>query len=282
MNKKNKELGFIDLETGSKPILPLNHVFLNYTFDNKEYWETLREMINIIYRAYIAHYPRTSVTLTKTGITAKTEFANYKDLNSTTPKRHDIRIESEDKFDYIDFQNKPSTEPPVEERSVEYYGYALTRGPSKPASNVWLINGSVDKLMQDNVFSNYILINEENNHRHSTISNILYVNLQLLAKVNNQAGELAAVLIGEEKTPTDPKVMQILQSLEQSFKTFKKDKEARNIMTLREMIAAEAIAEAAAEKEEIIAKKNEQIAKKENRIKELEALLAKQIYLSST
>jgi len=37
-----------------------------------------------------------------------------------------------------------------------------------------------------------------------------------------------------------------------------------------------------AAKEEIITKKNEQIAKKENRIKELEALLAKQINLGST
>jgi len=275
MNKKNKELGFIDLETGSKPILPLNHVFLNYTFDNKEYWETLREMINIIYRAYIAHYPHTMITLIKNGIIVKTEYANYKDLNSTTPKRQDMRIESKDKFDYIDFQNNPSTEPPVEERSAEYFGYTLTRGPSKPASSIWLINGSVDKLMQDDVFSNYILIKEENNHRHSITSNILYVNLQLLAKADNQAGELAGVLIGEMKTPTDPKVKQILQRLEQSFKTFKKDKEMPNIMTLREMIAAEAEAKAAAEKEELV----EQITKLGVRIKELEALLTKHINL---
>ena len=120
---------------------------------------------------------------------------------------------------------------------------------------------------------------------HPNTTNILYVDLKRLAQADSQAGELAGVLIEAVKTPKDSKVNLILQSLRESFDTFRIDTEVRHIMTRKEFIEANAEARAKAraeakllpliaEKDEQIAVKDEQLVEQEKRIKELEALLA--------
>ena len=284
-NKSDNVLGYIELETGAKAVSPLNDIFLNFTFGQEAYWETLREIVNIFYKDYIRSHQDTNVTLIEGKVVVKTEFPQYRSLKSTKPKKQDIKIESEEKIDYIDFQNDTHPALPIEVRSIEYFGFSLTRGKEKKAAHLWLLNGAVAKLLQGNIYSNYILMDEKTYYQHPNATNILYVDLKRLAKTDCQAGELAGVLIGTIKTPKDSKVNLILQSLRESFDTFRIDTEVRHIMTRKEFIEANAEARAKAraeekllpliaEKDEQIAVKDEQLVEQEKRIKELEALLA--------
>jgi len=139
MSKKSENiLGCIKLETGFKPITPLNDVFLNYTFERKVYWETLRMITNIFYGAYIKTYKDTGITLIEGEIDIRTQYPLYRKVDSNTPKQQDLKIDTENKVHYIEFQNKTNPTIPIEVRSIEYLGFSLTRGEKKQVSNVWL------------------------------------------------------------------------------------------------------------------------------------------------
>jgi len=79
---KANVLGYIELETGSKLITPMNNVFLNYTFNIQENWEDLREIVNIFYHAYIETFGDTKIRPTEGEIKVKTQFPQYRDLSS--------------------------------------------------------------------------------------------------------------------------------------------------------------------------------------------------------
>ena len=273
MNKKRENiLGLIQLDTGPKAITPMNDVFVNYTFAQKMYWETLRRITNIIYRSYIKLYPDTGVDLIIGEIDVQTQYPYFTESNSSKPKTQDAQIESLIKIDFVEFQNDMYPQIPIEVRSAEYFGYSLTRGRNKQATTVWLLNGTVAKLLQGNIFSNYILTDEMTHHAHPTTSSILYVDLKKLAQTNTQAGELAGVLTGQLKDPKDPEICSILKDLENSFNSFKVNMEVRNMMTRAEELEArgKAVGKAEAQTEllPLLDEKDKQIA-------ELKALLAK-------
>ena len=46
-NQKRSPLGHIDVPGGKIAVFPTNHVFLTYTFDKQDYWETLRLIVNV-------------------------------------------------------------------------------------------------------------------------------------------------------------------------------------------------------------------------------------------
>ena len=268
--QKNSEniLGFIKLETGDKGISPLNDVFLSYTFQQEAYWETLRRMTNIFYEDYIANCSETKIKPIEGEIVVKTQFPHFRNFSTSTPKEQDVQIESSVQIDYIEFQNDVYPRIPIEMRSVEYFGFSLTRGKDKQATNMWLLNGSVSKLLDGNIYSNYILMDEVNHRPHPSSSNLLYVDLKRLAQTRSQAGELAGVLVGKIAEPIDSDVKLIFKNLKHSFNTFKADTEVKNIMTKAEILVERGEARGEAKAQVIIDKQNE-------RIKELEALLVK-------
>ena len=118
-NENKNILGNVSLDTGLKPIILLNDVFINYTFMDKANWETLRNKVNILYKAYTKEHPTTSITTIEGKINnIITQFPYYKDKDSKTPKRQDAKIDSEYKIDYIEMQNDPSPELSIAERSL--------------------------------------------------------------------------------------------------------------------------------------------------------------------
>jgi len=275
MKKKSENiLGFIELETGAKAITPLNDVFLNYTFGQETYWETLRNMTNIFYNAYIETHKETTITPIEGKIVVKTQFPHFRDFNASIPKKQDMEIDSADKIDYIEFQNDMHPKIPIEVQSVEYYAFSLTRGKDKRATGLWLLNGTVTNLLQGKIYSNYILMDEVDYRPHPSPNNssILYVDLKQLAScTNTQAGELAGVLTGKVKEPKDPEVRLILQNLKHSFNVFKDDTEVRNIMTRAELFEARGEAKAQAELLPLLTEKDEQISELMTRAELLEA-----------
>ena len=164
----------------------------------------------------------------------------YRKIESTTPKRQDVKVDTENKIHYIEFQNKANPDIPIEVRSIEYLGFSLTRGEKKQASNMWLINGQTS-LLQGKTFSNYILTDERDHRLHPNATNVLYVDLESLhqTQTSSKAGELAGVLIGAVDTPNDRDVAQIFQNLKKSFDVFRNDTEARTIMTKFEELKEE-------------------------------------------
>ena len=271
MTKKNEEhtLGYIRLELGSKLVIPMSDIFLHYTFQNEEFWEDLRKIVNIIYEAYNEVCGDTKINLLVGKIIVATQFADFKDFKSSTPKTRDILIEGDDEIHHTEFQNDTSPEPPVETRSTEYFGFSLSRGVDKRRMSMWLLNGTVPELLKGEVFSNCVLMDEHRCHRHPIGSNILYVDLKKLAEQDTKAGELASVLIGAVSNPKNSEVIEILDSLRRSFEKFKIDKEVRNIMSREEQLRAEGKAELLP----LLEEKDRRLVEKDRRIAELEALL---------
>ena len=121
-------------------------------------------------------------------------------------------------------------------------------------------------------------MDEEDQRRHPIDSNILYVDLKKLAKMETQVGELAGVLTGVATEPKDKTVRAILHRLRQNFNVFKNDTEVQNIMSRAEHLKAEGEAKGKAESEArllpLLDEKDEQLSEKDERIAELEAKLA--------
>ena len=242
-NEKINEniIGYMELEDGEeKPISTLDNYFLTYTFEQKVYWKTLRDLTNIFYNAYIDYCQHTNISPIEGEVTVKTEHANYKNFESKMPQRQDIRIESNNgRFDYVEFQNSRRSKPPIEVRSVEYFSYSLTRGRDKRATHIWLLAEPVDKLLRGNTYSNFVLMDEAHHHPHPNATNILFVDLERLSRADSPAGELAGVLLGAVKRPRNSQVALIFENLLHSFNLFKVDKEVRDTMTRREFHVAE-------------------------------------------
>jgi len=291
MNEEsNKILGCVKLGFEYKPIILLNDVFLNYTFSEKDYWETLREMVNIFYDAYNGYYKHhkyrkhqqhehIEIKPIEGKIRVITQFPYYKDADSTTPKRQDAKIISESKCDYIEFQNDMYPTPKIKDRSIDYFGFSVSRGEKETINNMWLLNGTVSELLDGNTFSNYILMNEINYQPHPNRANILYVNLEQLAKDSSRAGELAGVLIGEVKDPKYREVDRIFQSFKDSFEEFKNDTEVCDILSRVEELKAEGRAEVLpviAEKNKELAEQAEQLVEKDEELAEQAEKLAEQ------
>ena len=106
--KDNRMLGYIQLETGMRLIIPTNDVFLNYTYDKEVNWEQLRKMANVFYQAYIKIYGDTRIRPIDGKIAVATQFPYYRDLTSSKPNALDMRIENVRNTHYFDFQNDMS------------------------------------------------------------------------------------------------------------------------------------------------------------------------------
>ena len=252
----DKMLGYIELETGSKLITPLNDTFLNWTFDKEEYREHLRMITNILYNAYKEANENTTITPIENEMTVTTQFPYYKDVSSTRPNTLDMRIEDIKKINFIDFQNEPhSSDPPVPIRSTKYLGFILTRGEDKQSASMWVLNGTISELLNGKIFANFVLMDEQDYHPHPIDVNILYVDIKMLAKQSSKAGELARVLTGVENDPKDEDVKKILQGLKQSFNVFKNCTEVKNMMTRAEELKAKGEAKGIAEKARKVALK---------------------------
>ena len=75
--QKRLPLGHIELEDGKKPVYAFDDFFLNYTFENKDNWEALRLIINILLEAYTLECPRTVLEPITDDIIVTTQFKNY-------------------------------------------------------------------------------------------------------------------------------------------------------------------------------------------------------------
>ena len=69
-----KSLGFVELDSGAMEIFALDDFFLNFTFENKDNWESFRLLINILLAAYIEQNPATAATLIEGAIHIKTQY----------------------------------------------------------------------------------------------------------------------------------------------------------------------------------------------------------------
>ena len=279
-NEKAKEniIGYMELGDGEKmAISTLNNVFLNYTFEQKEYWETLRSMNNIIYSAYIDYCQHTNISLIEGDVIVKTEYSNFKDFKSTVPQRQDIRIENQNdsRVDYVEFQSSRNSKPPIEVRGIEYFSYSLTRGRDKRSVHMWLLAEPVGKLLHGNIFANYVLMDEVNHNPYPNATNILFVNLERLSQTNSPAGELAGVLLGAVKKPKDYQVKLIFENFMKSFEIFKEDKEARNIVTRGEQREYQGEARAEARLMPIIKEKDEQLQMADEQLQKADEQLQK-------
>jgi len=132
-SKNSTPLGYVELEYGSKAIYPMNDIFLNYTFEYAEYWEPLRLAINLLIDAYKLQNPSTAVKPINGKIIVRTQFKHLLDTDGKTTRDQDIKI-TEDKGEstYIEFQNRANTQPPIETRSVEYFGLGIGYNVCKP------------------------------------------------------------------------------------------------------------------------------------------------------
>ncbi|MCL2500883.1 MAG: hypothetical protein FWE90_11215 [Defluviitaleaceae bacterium] len=234
MQKKTTPIGYVELPNGSKAIYPMNDIFLNFTFENAAYWETLRTTVNLLIEAYRVHNPETRLKPIEGTIHVRTQFKHMVDINNTT-KDQDIKLTDEDEGStYIEFQNRGKTDIPIEIRSMKYFGLGIGQGKGRTANQMWLLAEDVDSVLQRNTFARYILKDESTGNMHPTDSGILYISLRGLSKEHTPAGELALYLLGKESEPVHKEVQAIINAFQASFHEFKESKEAVRMLSLYE------------------------------------------------
>ena len=181
-DKPGTPLGYVELANGSKAIYPMNDIFLNYTFENPEYWDALRSIVNLIVAEYKQQKPDALVSLIKGNIKVRTQFRHLLNTKNIT-RDQDIKItENEDESTYIEFQNRASTDPPVEIRSVVYFGLGIGHSNGKLANQVWLLAEDVDSVLHEKTFMRYVLKDEIMSNAHPSKSGIMYVSLTRLSQ----------------------------------------------------------------------------------------------------
>ena len=240
-------LGYIDLADGRKAIFPMNDIFLNYTFESPEYWEALHTAANMVIDAFILENPDTSAKLIEAIAKVRTQFRHLLGIDNTT-RDQDIKLEDiVDKFTYMEFQIRAMTDPPVEIRSVEYFGLGIGHSKGKTANQIWLLAQDVDSVLFGEVFTRYVLKDEVTGNAHPSTSGIMYVSLTKLSRAEGPAGELASFLLGKNPNPWDKDVKKIAEAFKSSFESFKNDKDVVKVMTLAERYKGEGLAEGLAE-----------------------------------
>ena len=228
-------LGYVELPGGSLPIYPMNDIFLTFTFEDSAHWEALRLIVNIIVDAYKRENPDSYVTPIKGKIKVRTQFKYLLAADGKTTRDQDIKIiDNESDVNYVEFQNKAATTPPIEIRSVEYFGLGIGHSKGKNANQMWLLAEDVHSVLRGQTFTRYILKDEATNDIHPTTSGIMYVSLTKLSQEKNTAGELAAFLLGQASIPEDDDVRLISDAFETSFEEFKHNKEVSKMLTLAE------------------------------------------------
>ena len=240
-SKNTTPLGYVDLPSGAKAIFPMNDIFLNYTFENVEYWEALRLAVNFFIEAYRQRYPKTSIQTINGNIKVRTQFRHI--LDKTT-RDQDIKIaEDENNATYVEFQNRAKPDVPIEIRSVEYFGLGIGHGKGRLANQMWLLAEDVEAVLHGETFSRYILKDEITGKNHPSPSGIMYISLTKLSQEDNPAQELAAFLLGKITDVKNETIKKVADAMKESFKSFKADKEVTKMLSFAERYKHDGVAE---------------------------------------
>ena len=233
--KERIPLGFIELDSGSKPVYALYDFFLNFTFDKKENWEDLRLIVNILLDAYIKQNPGTVVTLIEDEIIVTTQFKQYLD-NLTTPKEQDFKFDEVNikKLTFMEVQNSASSDPTIDIRATSYSVVNISQNPGRVSNQIWLLAEDVGKLLHGNAFSNYVPKDEVSGKTYPNASGIMFVSLQKLSQEDTVAGELASFLLGKTNDAMSDEVSQIASTLYKSCVEFCNDKGVKGSMSVDE------------------------------------------------
>ena len=233
-------LGFVELANGSKAIYPMNDLFLTYTFEDASNWESLRLAVNLVIDSYRGTKPDTSVKPIEGRISVRTQFRHLLSIDWKTTRDQDIKIiEDDEETSYVEFQNKATTNPPIEIRSVEYFGLGIGHGKGKTVNQLWLLAEDVEPVLHGGMFERYVLKSEVTGHTHPNTSGIMYVSLVKLSRAVGPVGELASFFLGQMYNPENGDVKKIAEAMKTSFEAFKADKEVIRVLTLAERYSQE-------------------------------------------
>jgi len=235
--KNSVPLGYINLPDGAKAIYPMNDIFLNYTFENAEYWEALRESANIFIVRFMQYQPNTSAESIDGVIQGRTQYQHLLGNDNATRDQDLKIIEVVDNSTYVEFQNRAKPDVPVEIRSVQYFGLGIGHSGGKLANQIWLLASDVSAVLHGEMFTRYILQDEVTGNKHPANSGIMYVSLSKLSKEDSVAGELASFLLGKLSEPKYEAARKIADAFKKSFKSFKTDKDVAKMLSLAERYA---------------------------------------------
>jgi len=236
---KRKPLGSIELETGRKDIFPTNDFFLSYLFDNPEYWEALRLIVNIIITKYLSLVPESRIEPIEGDIEVKTQYKIITD-RAKTAKVQDLRVESAKNITYVEVQNSAMSKPPIATRAIEYFGISLGNNRSKDVTQMWILAEDVDGLLHGEAYTNYILSDEKSGIKYPLNNNLMFVSLKRLALGDDEGAELARFLLGKDSLHESATVKKVAELFGKGFTTFIDDREAINSMSVVDKMIYEA------------------------------------------
>ena len=232
---ERRPLGYIELESGSKKIMPMNDFFLGYAFSKPENWETLRDIYNIFVNACKEMYRSKADSLQTITDEIEVETQYEYILDRTRTKRQDALITEKSKnLTMVEFHNKANSTPAIEIRGVQYFALGIGRTREEQLANqVWILaEHHAGLLGEHNPFENYALTSTLTGTAYPNASSIFYISLEKLALHDNPTGQLARFLLGIDFSPSDASVQKIVASFNHTFERVQKDKEARIKMSM--------------------------------------------------
>ena len=242
-------------------IKPTQDVFVSYMFNDPANAETLKLMLNIFARNYLAACQNKETCMREISgeinvTTQWAQFVNPDDKNATLVQ--DIKVEENDGefLTFVEFQNQTHLKKPIELRGLEYFGLSLGYdirpvGEKKKStvSQQWIMSENQLNLTQGLPMECYRLVGEQSAKFYPSKSHLTFVCLPLLAKEKNEAGDLAKFLLGEIFDSNYEPVKKIIAGYKSTFTKYKQDKEAIKMYTVWDKVRedAEAMGEAKGE-----------------------------------
>ena len=238
---KSKAIGSVTLLDGTERyIQPMHSILLNYTFEDKKNWKYLKDLINIYLETY--NEIGGDVSLIGDDIKVATEY-EYWVSGKERSRRQDFLIEEGGDITYIEFQNDNKCSPPIQDRSIQYFGLGVGQKIGGISNQIWVLAKPVEELLHGQSMTCYKLLEERKGFAHPNKSYIMFVDLEKLANEYEglEVQEMSKFLLnGKAKPEYNERAIDIAETLCNGFIDLKNNREVVEAMTLKEELERQA------------------------------------------
>ena len=241
IDDKSKAIGAVTLLDGTERyIQPMYSILLNYTFKDEKNWNYLKNLINIYLETY--NEIGGKVSLIGDNIKVSTEY-EYWVSGKERSRRQDFRVDEKDNITFIEFQNDNKCNPPIQDRSVQYFGLGVGQQIGGVSNQIWMLAKPVEELLHGQPISCYRLLDERKGFAHPNKSYIMFVDVHKLANEYEglEVQEISKFLLNGKAIPEhNERAIDIAKILYNSFIDLKNDREVLKAMTLKEDLEKQA------------------------------------------
>ena len=158
-------------------------------------------------------------------------------------RRQDFRVDEKDNITFIEFQNDNKCNPPIHDRSIQYFGLGIGQQIGGISNQIWMLAKPAEDLLHGQPITCYKLLDERKGFAHPNKSYIMFVDVHKLANEYEglEVQEMSKFLLNGKAIPEhNERAIAIAKIINNSFIDLKNDREVLKAMTLKEDLERQA------------------------------------------